>query len=366
MTRTVALTALMLAGSVQAATAPAPLSALQTLQQFNVVVLNNATIDNTNWQGHIDGRTWIGGSLTGYGLGRYNGPVVGMHPQDVTASNYAALTVMGTGVASGAYAVNNVQVTDKGAVVYGNTKDLTINGGHSYVDGSTTSTDFNGNYSYYVTGNLGSGNHGGTHVTTLAGSVQEGTSLAAGSTNFGSVLGGLSTQLKSLASTSTVNIVGEQAYFNVVAQNGVAVFDLTTIDTQLFSSSVKRFSFTGLDSATSVIFNTDITSATIADDFLGGAANNYGNKMLWNFYNATSLTVNNQFGGSILATKAALSNYQNIEGGVFVSTLDQHGEIHAKAYTGVIPTTAVPEPETYAMLLAGLGLMGFMARRSRV
>jgi len=25
--------------------------------------------------------------------------------------------------------------------------------------------------------------------------------------------------------------------------------------------------------------------------------------------------------------------------------------------------TAVPEPETYAMLLAGLGLLGFMARR---
>ncbi len=27
------------------------------------------------------------------------------------------------------------------------------------------------------------------------------------------------------------------------------------------------------------------------------------------------------------------------------------------------PTTAIPEPETYAMLLAGLGLMGFVARR---
>ena len=27
--------------------------------------------------------------------------------------------------------------------------------------------------------------------------------------------------------------------------------------------------------------------------------------------------------------------------------------------------TAVPEPETYAMLLAGLGLMGFVARRRR-
>jgi hypothetical protein len=28
-----------------------------------------------------------------------------------------------------------------------------------------------------------------------------------------------------------------------------------------------------------------------------------------------------------------------------------------------VPTTPVPEPETYAMLLAGLGLVGFMARR---
>ena len=28
-------------------------------------------------------------------------------------------------------------------------------------------------------------------------------------------------------------------------------------------------------------------------------------------------------------------------------------------------TAAVPEPQTYAMLLAGLGLMGFVARRRR-
>jgi hypothetical protein len=32
---------------------------------------------------------------------------------------------------------------------------------------------------------------------------------------------------------------------------------------------------------------------------------------------------------------------------------------------GVGPTPAVPEPETYAMLLAGLGLVGFVARRRR-
>ena len=32
---------------------------------------------------------------------------------------------------------------------------------------------------------------------------------------------------------------------------------------------------------------------------------------------------------------------------------------------GIPPTPAVPEPETYAMMLAGLGLAGFAARRQR-
>lgn len=32
---------------------------------------------------------------------------------------------------------------------------------------------------------------------------------------------------------------------------------------------------------------------------------------------------------------------------------------------GVTPVAPVPEPETYAMLLSGLGLLGFAARRKR-
>ena len=34
-------------------------------------------------------------------------------------------------------------------------------------------------------------------------------------------------------------------------------------------------------------------------------------------------------------------------------------------YSGAISVTAVPEPETYAMMLAGLGALGFLARRRR-
>lgn len=34
-------------------------------------------------------------------------------------------------------------------------------------------------------------------------------------------------------------------------------------------------------------------------------------------------------------------------------------------YSGELTVTAVPEPETYALMLAGLGVLGFVARRRR-
>lgn len=39
--------------------------------------------------------------------------------------------------------------------------------------------------------------------------------------------------------------------------------------------------------------------------------------------------------------------------------------VGAAIYSGNLSVTAVPEPETYGMMLAGLGLMGFAARRRK-
>ncbi len=41
------------------------------------------------------------------------------------------------------------------------------------------------------------------------------------------------------------------------------------------------------------------------------------------------------------------------------------GAVHVQGYGDSAWVSAVPEPETYAMFLAGLGLMGFMARRRK-
>ena len=47
-----------------------------------------------------------------------------------------------------------------------------------------------------------------------------------------------------------------------------------------------------------------------------------------------------------------------------VRTVPIDGGQLIRTYTDVTPSVAaVPEPETYAMLLAGLGLLGFASRR---
>jgi choice-of-anchor A domain-containing protein len=77
---------------------------------------------------------------------------------------------------------------------------------------------------------------------------------------------------------------------------------------------------------------------------------------IWNFSQATSLTIDRNFNGAILAPSAHLTNSTAIDGSVFVASMTQNGEVHLPGYTGVVPAPGTA-------VLAGLGGLIMAARR---
>ncbi|MFB9245774.1 choice-of-anchor A family protein [Massilia antarctica] len=331
------LAATAIAATVFATQAAAtPLSTQQILHEFNAVVLTDV-----NSQSHVDGRTWVGGTATG---GDY-----AQHVNDMPASSYAGLTVMGN--------AREVKVNAGGAVIGGNLNGASINAGSGVIYGDVRNSNLNG--AAWIGGSLSASNTNGGRVAARDSAMQANAD-AAHSTDFSASLGALSASLSQMAGTgSTVTFNGYgKATFNAVANaSGVAVFNL--IDAGVFKASEFEFN---LGDATTVILNASDDSATIGANFLGGSAQTLGSKLIWNFRNATSIVTNAQFGGAILAPSARLTNNQNIEGGVFVKSLDQRGELHLQAFDGSLHP--IPEPASGALLLAGLLMLALTRRRT--
>ncbi|WP_165390780.1 choice-of-anchor A family protein [Pseudoduganella lutea] len=322
----------------------------------------------------MHGRTWAAGSVTG---GEY-----GNQLEKAPASNYAGLTAgnvsastdggrvnvnRGGVVSSGS--LNGVTVNEGTNVVAGNVANSTLNRA-SYVAGSVSNSTFNGGA--YVGGSVAHSNiNGGATIggavanSNINGSGFGGMTAemnanrsAAASTDFGKVLGDLSDSLARLKSTgSTVDISGNQATFTAVADaGGVAVFDLTGIDDTLFT--LGEFAF-NLNGASTVIMNTDVTTASIHANFLAGSAETIGSRVIWNFHDATNVAIGTQFGGSVLATDALVTNTRDIEGGLFARALNLQAQVHVQPFAGNVDLLSpVPEPTEVAMIMAGLAMFG--------
>ncbi|MCV2367954.1 choice-of-anchor A family protein [Roseateles oligotrophus] len=170
-------------------------------------------------------------------------------------------------------------------------------------------------------------------------------------------------RLASTGSSVSISNKGKRVTSSALANSqGLAVFDLSRFDKQIFSKGEFAFELNG---ANTVIFNVDEASLSFASNFLNGSATQLGGKAIWNFYNASSLNISNQFGGTILAPLAKLTHHSSIEGSVLVNQLDQRGKINLHKFTGDI-TSAVPEAQSSAMLLAGLVLVTRAVRRRPV
>lgn len=316
--------AIALTGLLQATAVAAPLTAGEVLSQFNAVIFGNL-----NSNSEIEGRTLVGGNLNGTGSTYAT--------RTLPASGYAALSVGGNVTASGFVNVNG----GGNAAIAGNVKNLNMNGGTAYIGGNLTGT-VNGNK---VTG---------ASVTVP---------------DFSQTMIDLAAQLRTLTANSSISVASNRATFNAAPDaGGLAVFDITDSN---FFNGIGEIAF-NLNGATTVIVNVDLTTATIAENFLGGAATAIADKVLWNFSAATSLAFNAEFGGSVLAPHASVTNSISLDGTLVAASLTQRGELHQYAFTGTLPTLSVPpttalridEPAGWA-LFGVSALAGLVTRRRR-
>jgi choice-of-anchor A domain-containing protein len=282
------------------------LTAATILKDFNAVIYDNASTS-----ADIEGAAVIGGN--------FSGATVYIGPTGTQPSGFGALTVYGS--TSGNININN--------------------GGDAYVGGTEGAhINFNGGGSYI-----------GAPGETIA--------------DFEAPLDALSTQLSQLAATASLTLSGSGPYnnvpFNAVAgADGIAVLDITAAQLDELSS----FSI-NLDGASTLVINVSGGSADLNANEEGALDED---NVIWNFYDATSVTIQDQLGGTVLAPDATVTNDNQIDGTLVAKNWTGDGELHDYPFDGNLPDTPVPEPGSLALLgmgLFALGILRHVGRRNR-
>ena len=121
-----------------------------------------------------------------------------------------------------------------------------------------------------------------------------------------------------------------------------------------------------LKSTASIIINGTAANITMSGGFDNFAS--FADRTLLNFANATTTNLNNVgINGSILAPNSAFSGSGSMNGTLVANSVSSINYGHVSmngAGFNTVNVSAVPEPGTWAMLLAGLGLLAFVRRRT--
>jgi choice-of-anchor A domain-containing protein len=322
------------------------------LTDYNLIVFGDATSSSD-----VDGKAFIGGNLTGGSFDGHNvsaGP--GINALTVGGSVFGSVTVNGPGVAIG-----------------GNLATSNYNGnggGNAFVGGNWSGSanfNLNGSGNVYLGGTkTGSGNvNGGALLQNQTSSFFTSNVPTTATVNsVENTLKSYSGFLAGLSSNSNIQISGNTATFNASPNSkGVAVFDIT--NAQTFFTAISQIVF-DTNGAKELIVDVSGagTNLDIAANFLGGQASSLATDAVWNFTDATKLTVGSQFGGDLLAVDAAVTLSGNEEGTLVAASLTQNAEVHYDgANTNLLSQT--PLPATLPLFAAGLGLLGFIALRKK-
>lgn len=301
----------------------ANLDAQGLMNSLNLVVLGDADASAIN---HIEGTAYIGGDLNSGTIYANNRGMDEVTVGDVT-----------------------------GGLIVGGDINATVNGG--------------GQGAIVVGGTINGGNGSGLPTTT--GAVVPVAEMATLFTE-------LSSNLATLDTTAGATFDTAMNFQSLTSgagdEDGIAVLNLSQTDALDLMSNGGQLRFN---------LDTDVTSYIVnvaGTDFTGANAiniqtNNAQPNVLFNFYEAQSLTTNSTWNASILAPEAAYFNGSGENGTYVVGSLIMGGEIRPyngnTVFSGTLPTfateTAAPVPVPAALPLAatGLALLGFVGRRRK-
>lgn len=142
---------------------------------------------------------------------------------------------------------------------------------------------------------------------------------------------GLITSLKSFGGGSLPGVFNDIFTFELAA-NGGSQYTVADFSVPFLPVSTLFATFAVVSNSDGILFNGDDTPLNIVS-FQSGAP-------------TASLSIGNTTGGKYYLWVSGLAT--GSAGGI---------------YSGAVSVSAVPEPETYAMMLAGLAALGFLARR---
>jgi hypothetical protein len=153
-----------------------------------------------------------------------------------------------------------------------------------------------------------------------------------------------------VGANGTVDLIGEIPvvfYNEIPGKNNYIDLDGSTNASGLFSNSVNN-----LTGGITYTLSFDLAGSQRGD--LNTVDVNFGDQIL---------TINN------IASAAGFStyylNFTPGSNGTYSFSFQNRGGDNVGALLDNVTVTAVPEPESYAMIMAGLGLMGFIVRRRK-
>jgi len=118
-------------------------------------------------------------------------------------------------------------------------------------------------------------------------------------------------------------------------ESGVAVINIT--DDSHFFENLRGWNIEiTANEAEAILINVDVDAFRfVYGDFIGSSASDeISAKLLWNFHSANSLTLREQWEGSILAPLAQVEHFSDIDGGVYAESLSSQANIRLPLFSG--------------------------------